>query len=453
MPSIPLLLSLCVSAAPQDPAEVLARFTLAGKEAVVTRDDVALELAFHQRRREDGRAGCEHLVDTWLVRTEAAKAGVQPSRDEVQAFWQQLQQQIKAQGQDPMQMPIVKNSGEDALLADLTVTLAHERLVRKELELGKNERVTPEMLGLWLQDERLQHTIVTDPDKLPVGVAVRIDQTDIAIAELGTLLLRRSQPEDLDQMIQQVAWLRSLHALAAEHKVTIDAAEVDLELRARAEAARHDPRLGGIPFEQMLQAQGLTPQALKQSRVFVAQTLLKKVAAVLHPRSELLAALAADRNGVLERAGARRRLAVVYARATDTPNELIPRTFADAVAFLTKAKERLARETFANVARIESEDPGSKARGGDLGWFHATSKMLPAPVLAAAFALPRDGVSEPIQAEDGCYLIKVTDVEPEPSDEQIVERLREQHVDALMKQLLVDADLRRADGKPFEVRR
>lgn len=453
MPSISLLLSLCVSAAPQDPAEVLARFTLAGKEAVVTRDDVALELAFHQRRREDGRAGCEHLVDTWLVRTAAGKAGVQPSRDDVQAFWRQLQQQIRAQGQDPMQLPIVKNSGEDALLADLAITLAHERLVRKELELRADERVTPEMLGLWLQDERGRHTIVTDPDKLPVGVAARIDDHDIAIAELGSLLLRKSQAGDLDQMIQQVAWLRSLQDLAQRHQVTIDDAEVELELRARAEAARHDPRLAGIPYEQVLQAQGLTPEALKQSRVFRAQTLLKKLVAVLHPRTDLLRELAADRAAVLARAGARRRLAVVYARATDTPNELIPRTYADAMAFLGKARERLGKETFANVARIESEDPGSKARGGDLGWFQAASKTLPEAVLAAAFALPRDGVSEPIQAEDGCYLIKVTDIEPEPSEEQIVERLREQHVDAWMQRLLTDAALQRPDGKPFEIRR
>jgi len=72
---LPLLASL-----PQQPGEVLARFQVDGKSAVVSRDDVALEMAFHQRRRDQGKQAAEHLVNSALVRTEAEQKKLMPSR-------------------------------------------------------------------------------------------------------------------------------------------------------------------------------------------------------------------------------------------------------------------------------------------------------------------------------------------------------------------------------------
>src|SRR5262245_20531441 len=58
---------------PQEPvaAQVLARYTLRGETTAVTRGDVALEMAFHLRRKDEGRAACEHLANALLVRAAA----------------------------------------------------------------------------------------------------------------------------------------------------------------------------------------------------------------------------------------------------------------------------------------------------------------------------------------------------------------------------------------------
>ena len=52
----------------------------------------------------------------------------------------------------------------EALLAERS--LAHERLVRAELELKPTESVGPEMLKLWLQEARKRHQVQDDPDQL-----------------------------------------------------------------------------------------------------------------------------------------------------------------------------------------------------------------------------------------------------------------------------------------------
>lgn len=63
---------------------------------------------------------------------------------------------------------------------------------------------------------------------------------------------------------------------------------------------------------------------------------------------------------------------------------------------------------FAEVAREHSQDPGSAAAGGDLGWVER-GIMVPA-FEEAAFALEPGVVSEPVRSEFGYHLIKVTEV-------------------------------------------
>lgn len=445
-----LLLPLCALAQAQDAAEVLARYMLQGKPAVVSRTDVALELAFHLRRREEGTAACNHLVESRLVLQEAGRQGVLPTNDEVRAFWNEQQRQLRAIGRDPMQEPIVRNSTEAQLLQDLSLPLALERLVRKELELGKNEAVGPDMQRLWLQEVHKRHRIVADPDQLPAGVAVRIDDQDVPMVDLGLLLLRKSDDEQRDRFVRQVAWLHSLEALARTLDVTVTPDDLRRDYEARRANAARDGRFQGLSFEQLLKSQGLNAETLQQSRTFRAQVLLKKVVARQHPREQLLAEAARDPQGTAARIGPRRRLSVIFARATATPNPLLPRDVAAATAHLQKVKQRLGKDPFDLVARIESEDPASKERGGDVGWFVRSSKQLPEPVLAAAWSLGDDGVSDVIATEDGCYLVKVEAIEPALGEDVVVERLREVLGEELSRSLLTAAALQRPDGTPFD---
>ena len=138
--AIATLTLLCL-AAPQDPTEILATFTLNGKPATITRTDIALEMAFHLRRDERGRQGCEMLVDALITRNEATRQNVMPTRQDAQAFWEQLKDQLIKAGRNPQEFAAVRNTDEEQWLQDLSVQIAQERLVRKELGLSKNDKV------------------------------------------------------------------------------------------------------------------------------------------------------------------------------------------------------------------------------------------------------------------------------------------------------------------------
>ena len=83
-------------------------------------------------------------------------------------------------------------------------------------------------------------------------------------------------------------------------------------------------------------------------------------------------------------------------------------------AIAKKAWERVTkgREDFAKVASELSSDPGSKADGGDLGWF-AKDRMVQT-FADAAFKLDVGQISEPVKSQFGWHVIKMEEKRTKP---------------------------------------
>jgi peptidyl-prolyl cis-trans isomerase D len=79
-----------------------------------------------------------------------------------------------------------------------------------------------------------------------------------------------------------------------------------------------------------------------------------------------------------------------------------------AQAIATQAK---ASKDFAALAKTDSEDLGSKAQGGDLGWL---DKGVTDPAFEAAlFAMKKGDVSDPVKSDEGYHIIQLRDVRAE----------------------------------------
>jgi len=443
----PLLFPL-LAALPQGPDEALATYLLDGKTLPVTRTDVALEMAFHLRRRERGQQAVEQLVAVAITRKAAEERKLMPSEADVRAFWNDLQAQLRAAGRRPEDIPAVRNTGEAQWLADLAVQLAQQRVVRQELGLKSDEEVSGDMLNLWLQEQRKQALVVTEPDLLPAGSAARVGSNDIPLIDLGTLLLRTAEDEERDRFVKQVVYLAALESAARKEGVQVTAADLDAAVKKHKDDAAKDPRYSGVTYENLLKAEGLSAQSIRELRVFRGQILLDKLARAFCRDEDLAAELAKDRQGVLERHGARRRLGLIYLRAIDEPNPLVPRDFAAAERELTAVRARLDKEAFDVVARIASEHNASKQQGGDAGWHRRRSERLPEPVLAAAFAQAAGAVSGPVRLSDGVALVKTLDVEPDPDDATLRQGLRDGKAKELQQQLFDACKLAMAKPTP-----
>ncbi len=89
---------------------------------------------------------------------------------------------------------------------------------------------------------------------------------------------------------------------------------------------------------------------------------------------------------------------------------------ADKAAAEAKAKdiaERVRKNpaSFAEVAKKESQDPGSAVQGGDLGFFGRGAMVK--PFEEAVFAAKKNDILGPVKSDFGYHVIRVTDIKPE----------------------------------------
>ncbi|KZD45528.1 peptidylprolyl isomerase [Bacillus cereus] len=116
-----------------------------------------------------------------------------------------------------------------------------------------------------------------------------------------------------------------------------------------------------------------------------------------------------------------------------------------------KVKEELAQgKSFEELAKKYSEDPGSKEKGGDLGFF-GPDKMVK-EFDEAARKLKKDEVSEPVKTQHGYHIIKVTETHADATFDKAKadikkEVVQEKTQDAQFMNDLMMKEIKKADVK------
>ncbi len=108
---------------------------------------------------------------------------------------------------------------------------------------------------------------------------------------------------------------------------------------------------------------------------------------------------------------------------------------AKAAALLAEIR---AGKSFAEVAQVSSDDPGSKAAGGDLGWLEIG--MTDPAFEKALFALDVGQISEPVRSAEGLHLIDLREVKAGSSKsfEDVREELAQQLLESERERVYAD---------------
>lgn len=102
--------------------------------------------------------------------------------------------------------------------------------------------------------------------------------------------------------------------------------------------------------------------------------------------------------------------------------------------------------SFAKIAKDKSKDPGSKDKGGELGWFPANTMVK--PFAEALSALKKGSVSAaPVQTQFGWHVIKLEDTRPLQAPEfdkvkdDLAKTLQQKQLDKLVLDLKAKAKI------------
>ncbi|MCY1166958.1 MAG: SurA N-terminal domain-containing protein [Pseudomonadota bacterium] len=102
----------------------------------------------------------------------------------------------------------------------------------------------------------------------------------------------------------------------------------------------------------------------------------------------------------------RRASHILIAAPKSAPEADRQKARAKAAELLAQLKK--APDSFADVARKNSQDPGSAPNGGDLDFFSRDAMVK--PFADAAFAMKKGDISDVVESEFGYHIIKLTDI-------------------------------------------
>ncbi len=253
-----------------------------------------------------------------------------------------------------------------------------------------------------------------------VGDSVITDmnlQEDLVRLQASNQLPKNPTQEQLDAIRKQLldGRINDLILLqAAARDTTLKVAQEDVDARAQQQLQQMKANFATPQqFEQALAAQGLTLAEYQQElasdarRTILVQRYLDKVQRERKPpvpTEDQIRKFFEDQKG---QAGQRPatisfRQVVIATQPSDLAKKAAR---AEADSILTKLR---AGEDFAALAKHYSEDPGTKEKGGDLGWFRRGQMVQ--SFEDAAYAMVPGEISGIVESPFGFHIIKLEKV-------------------------------------------
>jgi hypothetical protein len=441
-----LLLSVCTaSAGPAATAQgaqsdpIVAR----GRGLTVRASEIEGVLLSRYAMSADGRELLRLLLSSQLIDRAGRARGIRIPPARISERCETVDRQLRLAGDAAGLAGHLEQRGlsREEFREYIRLALIHEELTRQDLGLPEGAQVSGEQQEVWLEQEMQRQGLETARPPWEQGFVARCGEIEVDVAAFGEALRESLAPELVRESAWHVLLAKGLEArlpdLPAEELSRALDAEVE---RRRRRQAEENPTLS---FEQVLGAQGRTLEGLRADpSVRVAALSRLHVDRSFGPQG-LRRVYDEERELFEGRHGEAVRTHLIFLVASRYKNQLNPRTFEEAERILADFLRQTGNTSdFAALAEKYSEEPGSRAQSGQLGWVTRSDPRYPPAFCEAVFAdleerpeLPAEGRGiGPIRLDAGCAILWVSGHRDSPPWSRMAEHVHEE----LRRRLLLD---------------
>ncbi|HIF40339.1 MAG TPA: hypothetical protein EYQ74_04490 [Planctomycetes bacterium] len=378
---------------PQDSAKASPRL---GTDLAARSDDTSLSfeeldelLLWRYGRSPDGQAALKQLIELHVLEALATDAKIEISSSDLSRRWSELEADIKASGVAEDLPAYLAQSGitRETFLEYLRLALVHEALTRAALGLQPGEPITGDQQSTWLESVLAARGVEHQVHPWPDGIVVRSAEVEITRGVFAEHLRKMLPPDDLTAACHQLILQRRLLARMPDLSAEAMGRLVEEGIERRRASTEDDPRYQGVSYERLLEAQGLSIEAVRRDPALAIAVLSRFWIDRAHDDASLREIYAAERALFDGAYGEGVESLALVLKAAKLPNDLVPRSFEDAEVELVELRSKIGSiADFKRLTAEHSEDPVSRERGGSLGIVTRDTKGVPESVRKSIFA-------------------------------------------------------------------
>lgn len=437
---------------------------LEGPAAVITRDQLDDVLIWREGRSPAGQEAFAELLQLLVVEAMGDEAGIVIGAEEMAERRRELDDEVRNGGVPGGIDELIEMQGttEAEFMRYLRLSMISERLARKALGLDDDTPIAAEDQQAWLAQAIQSRETVQMEHPWSDGVVAKSGGVAITREDFAAHLRQQMPDEDVREACYMILLERAVLARMPELGEAGVEAALDREIERRRAAMESDPQYGGATYENMLDARGLSIEAVRRDPAIRAAAFAHEAVDRAFDGDGLKEEYRADQQRYDAKYGDAVQVYVLYKAASDDPdNPLLPPAKVVMEDLAAMAEKIESRQEFLRALDIQSEDARSRENGGLLGIVarHGEGDGFE-PLRAAAFAAIdaspdtyQDQVLGPVRLENGCVLFMLGQRRPAPSWDQmreavhgelrakfLVESLRPEQVDLLLPRFQTEAE-------------